>query len=186
MNRYEHESPEEAAEYYRQGMEEFLGECHRVLKPDGVLSLIFAHSTVSGWASLVEAMKAGRLCLVAAWPIYVERQHRPRGMGSRAVNTSFVLVARRCIRQPEDREWEEFLAVIRRRLFEKARGMELDEKYGPDTRGRTLFGQGVALYFEVGKVLRSGEEVSSQEVVEEITRIVEELVGPEGWGVRRG
>lgn len=186
MNRYVHRSSAEAADYYRRGMEEFLVECHRVLKPDGILSLIFAHSTVAGWASLVEAIKGARLCLVAAWPMYVERQHRPRGMGSRAVNTSFVLVAKRCVDSPVDRVWEEFIVELKERLVEEAKTLELDEKYGPDTRGRTLFGQGVAQFTQVGQVMRGEEVVSFGEVVEGISEVVEELVGPQSWGVRRG
>lgn len=185
MNRYEHESSSLAADFYSQGMGEFLAECRRVLKPDGVLSLIFAHSTVEGWASLVEGIQRAGLCLVAAWPMYVERQHRPRGMGSRAVNTSFVLVVRHCAELPPDREWEGLVLEIRQAMVEGAEALEVDEIYGPDTRGRTLFGQGVALVTEVGQVMRGGEVVQTQEVIEEIAKIVEELVGPEGWGVRR-
>lgn len=186
MNRHVHDDVEEATEYYRQGMEEVFGEVRRVLKPGGVLSLIFAHGTVDGWASIVDALMAAQLELVTAWPMYVERRHRPRGMSSRAVNTSFVLVARQRRESRDTIDWSRFEELLRRRLCAEDQALDLEGKYGPHTRGRTLFGLGISLYSQQGIIVdEQGEELDPVQVVERIARAVEELVGDEAWGVRR-
>ena len=185
MNRHVHDSVEEATDYYSEGMLEVLTEIRRVLTPTGVVSLVFAHSTVEGWASIISSFMNAGLDLVAAWPMYVERRHRPRGMSSRAINTSFVLVARKRLGAQAVMNWSRFEIMVRQSLADQATVMQLDEKYGPDTLGRTLFGQGISLYSQTGRILEDGRNLTAEEVLERISMLIEELVGVEAWGVKR-
>ncbi|MER8042921.1 DUF1156 domain-containing protein [Streptomyces sp. NPDC094032] len=87
-------STEEAWAYFSTGMTRVLSEARRVVKPDGVITVCYAHSSVSGWSSLVAAYVRAGLTLTQLWPLTIERTHRPRSMRSAAINTSLVLVAR--------------------------------------------------------------------------------------------
>ncbi|MFI0164926.1 DUF1156 domain-containing protein [Streptomyces sp. NPDC017095] len=86
--------PGEAWAYFSTGMTQVLRESRRVLKQDGVITVCYAHSSLSGWSSLVAAYVRAGLKITQLWPMTIERTHRPRSMKSAAVNTSLVLVAR--------------------------------------------------------------------------------------------
>lgn len=186
MNRHVHDDVAAATEYYRQGMAQVFGEVHRVLKPGGVMSLVFAHSTVEGWASIVDALRQAKMALVAAWPMYVERRHRPRAMGGRAVNTSFVLVARRRRKQVAPMAWSALAASLAEAMAHQDRKLADDEDYGPHTRGRTLFGLAIARYSQQGEIIDESEvAMAAVDVIAAIAQMVEDRVGDEAWGVRR-
>ena len=185
MNRHVHRDADEATRYYTEGMQQVLSEGRRVLKDDGVLSLIFAHSTVEGWASIAAAIREAKMKMVAAWPMYVERRERPRGMSSRAVNTSFVLVARKRHTPIEPVGWPDFEDRLQSRLGRADDDYATDDKYGADTRGRTLFGLGISLYSDAGIVEYNGAPMGAGAVIDGIADIVEQLVGVEAWGVQR-
>jgi SAM-dependent methyltransferase len=44
-------------------------EIRRVLKPGGVLTLVYAHKTVAGWERLVEALRKTDFIVTQAWPL---------------------------------------------------------------------------------------------------------------------
>lgn len=49
-----------------------LKEAHRVLKPDGVISVMFAHQSTKAWTALVHAIFEAGLTVDATWPIDTE------------------------------------------------------------------------------------------------------------------
>ncbi|MFD7661800.1 hypothetical protein [Streptomyces sp. NPDC059788] len=87
-------SPTEAWTYFSTGMAQVLREARRVVKRDGVITVCYAHSSISGWSSLIAAYVRAGLKITQLWPMTIERTHRPRSMKSAAINTSLVLVAR--------------------------------------------------------------------------------------------
>ncbi|AUA14109.1 DUF1156 domain-containing protein [Streptomyces sp. SID8382] len=87
-------SPGEAWTYFSTGMAQVLRESRRVVKQDGVITVCYAHSSISGWSSLIAAYVRAGLKITQLWPMTIERTHRPRSMKSAAINTSLVLVAR--------------------------------------------------------------------------------------------
>ncbi|MGW3951325.1 DUF1156 domain-containing protein [Streptomyces sp. NPDC004752] len=84
----------EAWAYFSTGMTQVLRESRRVIKRDGVITVCYAHSSISGWSSLIAAYVRAGLKITQLWPMTIERTHRPRSMKSAAINTSLVLVAR--------------------------------------------------------------------------------------------
>lgn len=77
-------------------------EAHRVLKPDGIITVMFAHQSTKAWTALVHAIFEAGLTIDATWPIDTERTFalkasmaaltssvtvicRPRVVGSAAV-----------------------------------------------------------------------------------------------------
>ncbi len=87
--------PEQAHLDYRDNLTEALQEAARVLKPDGVMSFVYTHASLGGWAALVHAFRNSGLLITSAQPLSIERKARPRAMGSEAVNTCIAFVARK-------------------------------------------------------------------------------------------
>lgn len=84
-----------AHDWYCQQLTLALSEAARVLKPDGVISFVYGHSSILGWAAIVTSFRASGLIVERVEPLSIERRHRPRAMTSEAVNTCVVIVAKK-------------------------------------------------------------------------------------------
>jgi adenine-specific DNA methylase len=63
-------------------------------KPDGVVSVMFAHQTVEAWTALIHSILGSGLNITASFPIDTERGNRPRGIDSSALASSITVVCR--------------------------------------------------------------------------------------------
>jgi len=63
---------EKADAHFRSKLAEVLTEAHRVLKPDGVVCVMFAHQSTKAWTGLVSAISEAGLTVDATWPIDTE------------------------------------------------------------------------------------------------------------------
>jgi len=88
----------EANNAYEQAMAKGFAEANRVLKPDGHLTVVYAHKTTLGWATLVDALRLAGFIVTEAWPMDTEKPGRLRAQNSAALASSIFLVARK--RQP--------------------------------------------------------------------------------------
>ncbi|TXD33580.1 DUF1156 domain-containing protein [Lujinxingia vulgaris] len=183
MNRHVHDTAELAQRYYTRGMTEVLKEVWRVLKPGGVLSMIFAHSAVEAWAAIAQSFDEADLELVAAWPMSVERSERPRAMRARAVNTSFVLVGKRRQARPVEVAWSEVMAALLARLLHDYEQLQAEEGMPVDQIGRTLFGSAVAILSKAGRPVVGGEVLGWEVLLARAAELVESIV--EGFEMSR-
>lgn len=86
---------QKAVRAYEEMMAQSLAEAHRVLKPGGVLAVVYAHKTTLGWATLVDAFRRAGFTITEAWPLDTEMKSRLRGMDSAALASSIFLVGRK-------------------------------------------------------------------------------------------
>ncbi len=80
---------------YEEMMASSFREAHRVLKPAGQMTIVYAHKTTLGWATLVDAMRKAGFTVTEAWPLDTEMKSRLRGRESAALASSIFLVARK-------------------------------------------------------------------------------------------
>ena len=80
---------------YEAGMARAFQACHRALKPDGRLVIVFAHKHPDAWATLVAAIIRAGFVVDGSWPIQTERAARTRSIGSAALSSSVWLVCRK-------------------------------------------------------------------------------------------
>jgi putative DNA methylase len=85
----------EARAAYEAMMAKAFAEMNRVLKPGAPLVCVYAHKTVAGWATLIDALRRARFVVVEAWPLDTEKPGRLRDQNSAALASSIFLVARR-------------------------------------------------------------------------------------------
>lgn len=75
-------------------------EIYRVLKPDGIAIIVYAHKSTEGWETLINSLLDSGLIMTGAWPINTEMQIRLRANESAALASSIYIVARKMKRQP--------------------------------------------------------------------------------------
>ena len=85
---------EAAYRHFEGSLAEALAGARRVLKPDGVLILVYAHKTTAGWATLVNALRDAGFEVTEAWPIETETKSRAAHQGDAALRSSIFIVAR--------------------------------------------------------------------------------------------
>lgn len=88
-------SKEKAKRVYEDMMAQAFAEAHRILKSNGQMTVVYAHKTMLGWATLVEALRRAGFTVTEAWPLDTEMKARLRGMNSAALATSIFLIARK-------------------------------------------------------------------------------------------
>lgn len=85
----------EAKEAYEQMMFQTFSEAHRVLKHSGQMTVVYAHKTTLGWATLVDALRRAGFTVSEAWPLDTETSGRLRAQNASALASSIFLVARK-------------------------------------------------------------------------------------------
>jgi putative DNA methylase len=64
-----------AEQDYQRKMAAAFREMHRVLHPDGVLTVMFTHKKVEAWDTLASALIGAGFTIKASWPVHTESEH---------------------------------------------------------------------------------------------------------------
>ncbi|MEH1798446.1 MAG: hypothetical protein V7L13_04615 [Nostoc sp.] len=85
-----------AAQFYEEIMHKAFCEANRVLKPNGMMVVVYAHKTTSGWSTLIDSLRRARFTITEAWPLDTEMSSRLRGQNSAALASSIFLSPTGC------------------------------------------------------------------------------------------
>ncbi len=80
--------------YFENTIKQALSEGRRVLNPQGIGVVVFAHKTTSGWEALLQAMVDAGWTITGSWPVDTEWGTRLRAQSSAALASSIHLVCR--------------------------------------------------------------------------------------------
>src|SRR5690606_16246315 len=80
--------------FFEKTMTVALAEARRVVAPDGIGVLVFAHKSTAGWEAQLKAMIEAGWVVTGSWPIDTELANRMRAQGSAALASSVPLVCR--------------------------------------------------------------------------------------------
>ncbi|MEW5867008.1 MAG: DUF1156 domain-containing protein, partial [Bacillota bacterium] len=95
---------------YEDGMFRAFQACHKALKPQGRLVIVFAHKQPDAWETLVSAIIRAGFVVNASWPIQTEMGNRTRALSSAALSSSVWLVCKK--RQENTRPgWDNHVLV---------------------------------------------------------------------------
>jgi adenine-specific DNA methylase len=165
---------EEARRRFEEMLTQAFREIHRVLKPDGIAVIVFAHKTTAAWETVLQALLDAGLYMTASWPIHTEMQARLRAQESAALASSIYMVCRK-------RTTEEIGDYTRVRREIEARVRErLAQFWEEGIRGADFFMSAIGPAVEVfGRYARveklSGEEVTVAELLEYVRKVVAEF-----------
>jgi len=158
--------------FFEKSMAQAFAEGRRVLREDGIGSVVFAHKTTEGWEALISGMLEGGWTATASWPITTERSVRLRARESAALAASVHLV---CRPRPENAGiggWEDILRELPNRI-----GDWMERLSGEGIRGADLvfscIGPALELFSKYEKVeTAEGREVKLPEFLEKVWEVV--------------
>ena len=79
---------------YQERMAAIFSECRRVLKPDGVMTLMFTHKATGAWDALTTGLIKAGFVITASWPINTEAAGSLHIKDKAAANSTIFLVCR--------------------------------------------------------------------------------------------
>ncbi len=166
-----------ARAHYEQMMTAAFREAGRVLKPGGPFVVVYAHKSVAGWASLVEALRNARCEVREAWPLATEAKGRQNAQDTAALATSIFLAARKRTEEKTCQDYdEEVLPAVRRVVDERIRTLWDGGLHGADLVIATV-GAALGPFTAFATVRRgNGAEVATAEFLEEAQRLVLDAV----------
>jgi adenine-specific DNA methylase len=121
---------------YQDRMATIFAECRRVLKADGIMTLMFTHKATGAWDALTKALMQASFTITASWPINTEAQGSLHIKDKAAANSTIFLACRPRATKPTDADtqyWEDVehlvAGAVRKRVaeFQRAgiRGVDL-------------------------------------------------------------
>ncbi|MGE0713881.1 MAG: DUF1156 domain-containing protein [Alphaproteobacteria bacterium] len=79
---------------YQERMARIFAECRRVLKADGIMTLMFTHKATGAWDALTKGLMDAGFAITASWPINTEAEGSLHIKGKSAANSTIFLVCR--------------------------------------------------------------------------------------------
>jgi len=162
-----------AKAFYEREMTRAFAEARRVLQPDGIFVVVFAHKSLGAWETLLNSLLEAGLVVTASWPLHTERPGRLRAQESAALASSIFIVCR--VRAAEaagyfDDVRQELAVTIRERL---------DFFWKQGIRGADFFisaiGPAVAVFGRYSQVYRlDGTPVGVGELLDLVQALVSE------------
>jgi adenine-specific DNA methylase len=146
-------------------------EISRVLKPDGIATIVYTHKSTSGWETLINSLLESDLVPTASWPIETEMKARLRAKESAALASSIYFVCRKMERK--EIGWlNEVKEEIRNYIYKK-----LDDLWKEGISGADYFiaaiGSAIEIFGKYRKVMDyEGREVSAGDLLNYIREIV--------------
>jgi adenine-specific DNA methylase len=81
--------------HYEQLLTLAFKEAHRVLKADGVLTVMFTHKRVDAWDTLGAALLEAGFAIHSSWPVHTESEHSLHQAKKNAVSSTIFLTCRK-------------------------------------------------------------------------------------------
>lgn len=79
---------------YQDRMARIFEECRRVLKPNGIMTLMFTHKATGAWDALTKGLMHAGFTITASWPINTEAEGSLHIKDKSAANSTIFLVCR--------------------------------------------------------------------------------------------
>lgn len=109
---------EKAHAFYQDLMQQVFRECHRVLRAEGALTVMFTHKRQEAWEALFSSLVTAGFTITATWPVKTESEHSLHQAKKNAAQSTVILVARK---RPHGAGTGYFDEVMREEIRLKAR-----------------------------------------------------------------
>lgn len=161
--------------FFEEKLSEAFKEIYRVLKPNGIATIIYAYRTTKGWETMLNSLINAKLVVTASWPIHTERSGRLRAAASAALASSIYMVCRKTSRD-EIGFWSEMKPKIKEKVESK-----LQQFWNEGIAGGDFFisaiGPGMEIFSKYASVESyAGDKVSTIELLDYIRSIVTKFV----------
>lgn len=151
--------PEKDKQFFEDGMASAFSEGRRILREDGIGTVVFAHKTTEGWEALLSGLIRGGWSITGSWPIATESRSRLRAKDSAALATSVHLVIRPRSEAAAIGDWAEVLCELPECVT-----VWMERLQGEGIRGADLVFACIGPALEVFSRYRSVETAEGREV----------------------
>ena len=112
---------------YENKMAEIFRECRRVIKPDGIMTVMFTHKSTDAWDALTTALIQAGFGITRTWPIKTESDSAINIMDRASAKTTILLVCKPRSTNPTPEPWH----IVETRIAQAVRtDIETLQDYG--------------------------------------------------------
>ena len=97
---------------YQEKMAEIFAECRRVIKPDGIMTVMFNHKSTAAWDALTVGLIDAGFAITRTWPVKTEAESSMHIKGKAAARTTILLVCRPRQENSFPKSWHEVEELI--------------------------------------------------------------------------
>lgn len=159
-------------EYYERELARAFSEGRRVLRPDGVGTIVFASKTTASWEAILKAVVDAGWIITGSWPIDTEMESRVSAQGQARLASSVHLVTRPrehadgSLRTDDIGEWRDVLTELPSRIHEWMPRLAAEGVVGADAIFACL-GPALEIFSRYSRVEKaSGEQATLREYLE--------------------
>ena len=138
-------------EFFENGISTAFAEGVRVLRDDGIGSVVFAHKTTEGWEALLSGMLRAGWVIKASWPITTEMSHRFNARDVAALAASVHLICRPRTTN-EIGDWGDVLRELPKRVADWIERLQSEGVRGADLVFACI-GPALEIYSRYAKVV---------------------------------
>jgi hypothetical protein len=160
--------------YYERQLQRAFAEGRRVLRPDGVATIVFASKTTASWEAILRAVVDAGWTITGSWPIDTEMEARVAAQGQARLASSVHLVCRPredpdgSVRTEDIGDWREVLAELPHCMHEWMPRLASEGVVGADAIFACL-GPALEIFSRYSRVERAnGELVTLPEYLEHV------------------
>jgi adenine-specific DNA methylase len=158
--------------WFEEAMAKAFAEGRRVLREDGIGSVVFAHKTTEGWEALLSGLIRGGWTITGSWPIATEMGSRLRARESAALATSVHLVCRPRLEDAQVGDWADVLRELPKRVGDWMERLQNEGVRGADLVFACI-GPALEIFSRYSKVeTAEGHEVMLAEYLEKVWEVV--------------
>ncbi len=166
---------EEAKQYFEEELKKAFKEIYRVLKPDGIATIVYTHKSTAGWEVLINSLLESGLVITASWPIHTEKRTRLRAKESAALASSIYLVARK-MEKKEIGWFNKVKEEIKDHLQKKLETLWKEGISGADYFIAAI-GSSIEVFGKYKKIKNfEGNEIDTKKLLEDVREIVTDYV----------
>lgn len=160
--------------YYERELTRAFGEGRRVLRADGIGTIVFASKTTSSWEAILKAVVDAGWVITASWPIDTEMEARVSAQGQARLGSSVHIVCRPrekpdgSLENDEVGDWRSVLRELPKRIHEWMPRLAEEGVVGADAIFACL-GPALEIYSRYARVEKAnGEKVELREYLEHV------------------
>lgn len=166
--------PHKDKDFFESEMIKAMSEGRRVLAPEGIGVIIFAHKSTTAWEAQLKSMLEAGWIITASWPIDTEMQSRLRAKNSAVLNSSVHIVCRPrenpdgSLRDDDIGDWRDVLQELPKRIHEWMPRLAKEGVVGADAIFACL-GPALEIFSRYSIVEKAnGEKVELKEYLEHV------------------
>lgn len=166
-----HRSKDQSKNFFEKMLKKSFLEINRVLKPEGIATIVYAHKTTDGWETVINSILDSGLTVVSSWPLSTEMSMRLNAKRTASLASSIYIICRKV--QKVDIG---FFKDIRKEIIDYV-PKKLDQLWEEGISGADFFiaaiGSAVEIFGKYEKVIdNEGNEIRANKLLSFVRDVV--------------